>query len=44
MHLSEKCFESAMESFDKARVPAIFPHDETREMWTISFVKLSHAV
>ncbi|KAF8553994.1 hypothetical protein OG21DRAFT_1140929 [Imleria badia] len=38
MHLSEMQFECAMESFNKARVPAIFPHDESREMWTLSFI------
>ena len=41
MHLSGQHFEPAMESFNNARVPAIFPHDETPEMWTISFVKFS---
>lgn len=41
MHLSEQQFEYAMESFHKARVPAIFPHDESREMWTLSFVMFS---
>lgn len=41
MHLSKDKFDDAMESFNKARMPAIFPHEESREMWTISFVTLS---
>ncbi|KAH0835821.1 hypothetical protein J3R83DRAFT_9682 [Lanmaoa asiatica] len=38
MHLSKKQFEAAMQSFKKACVPTLFPYDETKEMWTISFV------
>ncbi|KAF8124713.1 hypothetical protein EV363DRAFT_1539540 [Boletus edulis] len=32
MHLSENCFDPATESFNKAHMPAVFPHDETREI------------
>ncbi|KAI9457059.1 hypothetical protein HD554DRAFT_2303563 [Boletus coccyginus] len=38
LHLLEKQFEQAMGSFKNTQMPAIFPHDETREMWTISFL------
>ena len=40
MHLSKKYFEHAMESHRNARVPTMFPHEETPEMWSISFVIL----
>ncbi|KAG9316089.1 hypothetical protein JVU11DRAFT_3762 [Chiua virens] len=38
MHLHERIFEQAIQSHRRAQVPPVFPHHETREMWSISFI------